>query len=76
MFPFLRVALQRVVCLEIMCELSVTRKLARVGVSSGVSWFWNSVRACAVWCALLARNLLTLLECAVSCSSVRLRSSD
>ena len=57
-------------------ESSTTWKLARVGVSSGVGWFWNSVRARAVWCALLTRNLLSLLEGAVCCSSLRLRSSE
>jgi len=42
------------------------------GVSSGVSWFWNSVRLRALWCSPVARNLLILLKGAVRCASVHL----
>jgi hypothetical protein len=61
---------------QILGESSSTRKLARFGVSSVVSRFWNSVHARAVWCIPLARRLLILLGPALCCSLVQLRGSD
>src|SRR5215472_6329275 len=37
-------------------------KAKNSGVSSGVSWFWDSVRFRAPWCSSVARSLLILLE--------------
>jgi hypothetical protein len=46
------------------------------GVNSGVSWFWDSLRARALWCSERIWNLLILLHRALARASVRLDSQD
>jgi hypothetical protein len=56
--------------------LSANRKLAQLGVSSGASWFCDSVRFRAPWRVPLPWNLLILLVGALCCTSLHLGCSD